>query len=279
MLLSDWLRQAQERLERAGVESARLEAQLLAAHGLGQYRSWVLAHPEAPTSDSELEGPLERREMREPLAYILGCREFFGRRFTVTPAVLIPRQETETLVEAALEHLKPGDRILDLGTGSGCIAISIALALPDVEVWASDQSVAALLVAERNAHALGARVQFVHSDLFNGLGNEAFGLIVSNPPYVQTGADLQPEVRDWEPSLALFAGDDGLDFYRRIAKSAQNSLVAGGSLLLEVGDDRADSVSQLFQAHGWERFLSKRDLSGTDRVIGVRSIQVDDCGT
>lgn len=251
------------------MESARLEAQVLAAHVLARDRAWVLAHPSFLIGAVDFEPFLARRESREPLAYILGYREFFGRRFAVTPDILIPRQETETLVEAALALMPPESsmRILDLGTGSGCVGITLALERPRAEVWASDLSAAAIEVARANAETLGASLRLVESDLFSGLRGEVFDLIVSNPPYVESGAALAPEIRDWEPASALFAGADGMEAYRQIAAQAGAHLVSEGHVALEVGDGQSELVRQVFLEEGWNHISTRNDLSGFARVI------------
>jgi len=261
---------AVKELERAGVESARLEARLLAAHAIGRDRAWTLAHGEAPIDEDALRPLLTRRLSREPLAYIVGYREFFGRRFTVDRRVLIPRPETETVVEAALEALpvKGNPRVLDLATGSGCIGVTLALERPNLELWASDVSMDALEVAEANSTALGGKVRFVHSDLFGGLGGERFDLIVSNPPYVAITAPLQPEVGQWEPAGALFAGSTGMEIYERIA--TESSLYLDGPLVIEVGDGQASAVRGVFLSQSWTEIDAKRDLLGHERALVFR---------
>lgn len=268
MLVQDWLQMATERLSQAGIDSATLEAQLVAAHILRSDRSYLFAHPKAEIDAVRADELLRRRERSEPLAYILGVREFFGRMFKVTPDVLIPRQDTETLVEAA--KTEAGSTLLDIGTGSGCIAITLKLEAPGLEVTATDISKAALQVAEENARALGAKVRFLHSDLFENLLGETFDIIASNPPYIGRSEALAPEVADYEPELALFAEDDGLAIYERLAGEAQHHLNDGGSLLLEVGYRQAEVVSELFRQRDWEFDPPIKDLSGIDRVIRAR---------
>jgi len=263
---------AAARLEAAGVESARLEAQLLAAHVLLVDRSWLLTHPEAEFPELAGESVLHRREAREPLAYILGQREFYGRPFRVTPAVLIPRQETETLIEAALNLGKPGEtlQVLDIGTGSGCIAVTLKLERPAWQVTAVDLSEAALEVARDNAEILGASVRFVHSNAFESLLGESFDLIVSNPPYIGNDEPLMPEVGSHEPSLALFSGPTGLEFYQRLAEEAPAYLNDGGTLMVEVGHTQAEAVRRVFEGAGWCHRETIADLSGTARVVSVQ---------
>jgi len=274
MTAGEWTSQAKRRLELAGVESPALEAQVLAAHVLLVDRSFVLAHPDHAFPELAGEPILQRRERGEPLAYILGWREFHGRRFEVGPGVLIPRQETETLVEAALVLLDnaPESKVLDLGTGSGCIAITIKLERPLAIVTGSDVSAAALEFAHRNGERLGVSIRFVQSDLFGNLGDGMFDLIVSNPPYVGLDEALPTEVRDFEPPEALFFGHGGLEFYERLSQEAGLHLTASGRLMMEVGYWQASSVAGIFESCGWHVETVRRDLSGTDRVVVVQPV-------
>jgi release factor glutamine methyltransferase len=266
MNLGDWLALAAQRLALAGIDSAMLESQVLAGHVLIKDRSWVVAHPEAQINDLAAEALLQRRESREPLAYIVGFREFYGRRFNVRPGVLIPRQETETLVEATLAGSCSGP-LLDLGTGSGCLAITLKLEKPELEVWAADISEDALEVARENAANLGAGVQFVRSDAFQNLTDKRFEMIVSNPPYIANSEVLMPEVERHEPAQALFAGPTGFEFYDRLATEAVDHLLPEGKLAIEVGHSQAQSVVSLLSSQGWSIDSVISDLSGTERVI------------
>jgi release factor glutamine methyltransferase len=263
MRVSEWVSQAATRLQETGVESAKLEAQVLAAHSMGISRSELLARQQ---EDVDAEALLERRLTGEPLAYILGYREFYGRRFKVGPAVLIPRQETEVLIDAALAVAR-AETVLDLATGSGCIGITLKLERPQLSVTLSDVSSAALEVAKENAAALEANVELIESDLFTGLDGRRFDLIVSNPPYVRLGDPLTKEIREFEPALALFAGSDGLDFYRRLAKEAVDHLKPNGRLLVEVGDGQGPDVISVFNAEGWRPMDAFSDLLGHQRVL------------
>jgi len=262
MQLNDWVTSASGRLTAVGVTSPKLEAQVLAAHSMLVDRTWVLTHLEHVVNDLALEGLLQRRENGEPLAYILGYREFFTRRFQVDSNVLIPRQETEILVETALEL--PGDRlkVLDIGTGSGCIAITLKLERPNWEVWATDISSSALQVARENAETLGADITFRHSNLLEQLGGEKFDLIVSNPPYIGRDEVIPREVREHEPDSALFADDNGLAIYRQLAATVKDYLTQSGVVILEIGQEQGLAVSGLFS--GSEVV---KDLSGNDRVV------------
>jgi release factor glutamine methyltransferase len=268
-------------LQRRGIESARLDADLLVAHALAQKRIALYLDLDRPLEDAELSAVrklVERRRTFEPVAYILGEREFYGRAFEVTPSVLIPRPDTETLVEEALRAVKrdalPG-RLLDLCTGSGAIALTLAAELPDRELLATDLSAEALAVAARNAQRLGveARVSFAQGDLFAALpAGERFAAITVNPPYI--GSDelptLAPDVRDHEPRLALDAGADSLSFYRRIALEAGAALAVGAQLVLEVGYTQAEQVCELLRLAGFVDVQSAKDLSGTPRVVRGR---------
>ena len=275
MRLSEWLSAAQRRLAENGVEAARLEAEVLAAHVLMVDRTWIVAHPEADIPELPAENVLQRRLNHEPLAYILGHREFYGREFSVGPGVLIPRQETETLIEAAVEmggdHLK----VLDIGTGSGCIAITLALEKPDWKVFGSDISAKALDIARRNAENLKAHVTFIHGDGAAGIQESNFDMIVSNPPYVSRKDQLAPEIRDFEPDVALYAEDDGLDFYRRLSTEVPRILRPEGSILLELGAGQLESVRTIFEQHAWKFGESWKDLLGVERVASFRPLHMN----
>lgn len=266
--LGSWLCQAAASLAEAGVDSPRLDAEMLAAHALERNRSWVLAHPEVAVEERALEGLLARRLNREPLAYILGQKEFYGRMFAVGSAVLIPRPETEVVLEACLHHLRsvPSPRALDVGTGSGCLAVSISLERPDAAVTAVDLSPAALEVARCNADRLGARVEFLLSDLLSEVQARRFDLIVSNPPYIEPGTPLMPEVALHEPGIALYAGEGGLAVYRSLAEQAHELLNPGGVLVVEFGYGLDTLASRLFQSLGWNEVEVRPDLAGTPRA-------------
>jgi len=259
-----------------GIEHGRLDAELLLAATLGLNRVGLYLNYDRPLSADELtlfRKQVERRARREPLAYILGRCEFWSLPFVVTPAVLIPRPDTEVLVEAALKRLPPQGRVLDVGLGSGAIAVAIAHERGDVRVAGIDVSPAALAVAQQNAAANGVteRVVFRRGDLC-ALDGGPYDLIVSNPPYIEAGEmpTLMPEVRDFEPSLALVAGADGLDSYRALVPAAWSQLNSGGWLLVEVGAGQAMVVSELFATTGYSECFIARDLAGIERVVGGR---------
>ncbi len=253
-----------------------MDARVLLRHVLQCSAARLVSHPE-----QRLAGPdwsvfrtlVERRAAGEPVAYLVGEREFFGRNFLVSPAVLIPRPETELLIELALARFgsRPGSRVLDLGTGSGAIAITLALELDAVDLTAVDASREALWVAMANAARLGASVSFVQGDWFAALGEERFHLIVSNPPYV---AEADPHLADgdvrFEPQSALAAGPEGLDDLQIIVAEAPRHLERDGWLLLEHGYDQACAVRGLLTDAGFSEINSWADLAGIERVSGGR---------
>jgi len=244
-----------------------MEAQVLAAHILRVDRSWLFAHPEHEFNDLAGEHLLVRRLNQEPLAYLTGKREFFGRRYRVSPAVLIPRHETEILVEETLQEASSGSKILDIGTGSGCIAITCKLENPALEVWATDISGPAIEIARENAETLGAEIIFRLTDLFPTDSPATFDLIVSNPPYIGEDEPLNAGVLDHEPHLALFAEEEGYAIYRRLAHQAPAYLVPEGKILLEVGYQQADKVVALFEESGWSHVRTVKDLAGIPRCV------------
>lgn len=276
--IQDILRNDSKQLEAAlnlDSSSARIEVQSLLQTVLQVNRAYLLTHPEqslAADQYARYMGLFERRLEGEPIAYLLGEREFYGLTFKVSPATLIPRPETELLVELALQRIPPhcAFRVLDLGTGSGAIALSIAHARPKAEVVAVDASAAALEVAQFNAERLGlGNVTLLQSDWFSALQTERFDMIVSNPPYVAPD-DVhlaQGDVR-FEPLTALISGADGLGDIRRICAQAKAHLNVDGWLLFEHGYDQAETVRALLQQAGFNEILSARDLSGIERVSG-----------
>ncbi|MFA5083344.1 MAG: peptide chain release factor N(5)-glutamine methyltransferase [Hydrogenophilaceae bacterium] len=255
---------------------ARLEARVLAATALAVEPVWLIAHDTdllGPQQRAALDAVFERRLAGEPVAYVLGKREFYGRVFRVSPATLIPRPETEHLVEAALSHGLDAARVLDIGTGSGCIAITLKLERPDWSVCAVDVSADALAVAQANGERLGAAVKWLESDLFAALAERKFDLIVSNPPYVPTGDRHlgQGDVR-FEPKGALASGLDGLDAIRAIVRQAPAHLEPGGWLLLEHGYDQGEAVPALLAVTGYTEVFMACDLAGQPRVSGGRCV-------
>jgi release factor glutamine methyltransferase len=251
--LLDW---TEKFLREKGIESPRLDAQILLAHTLGCKRIDLYVRSDEEPSEERrnaFKALIRKRVDGCPVAYLVGRREFYQLDFEVSPDVLIPRPETEFLVMEALRRLKgmESPRVLDIGTGTGCIALSIARHRPTVRLTATDMSAPALTMARRNAERLGVadRVRFLEGDLFAPLAAETFDLIVSNPPYVAAAefAGLPREVRDYEPRLALDGGGDGLDVYRRLIAETPKHLVAAGYLLLEIGATQERAVRELIE--------------------------------
>jgi release factor glutamine methyltransferase len=257
--------------------TARRDAELLLLHVAGITHADLLTHPERELTERQsnhYQAAITRRAHHEPVQHILGKQEFYGREFIVNRLVLIPRPESEHLVEVALA-IRPEPKrvhepysILDIGTGSGILAITLALELPYATVTATDISTAALAVAQKNAQQLGAgeRVRFVISDLFAALGDERFDCMVSNPPYVATSEVLEPQVREFEPATALYAAEDGLAIYRRLIPEATGHLAPGGHLLLEIGHGQRDVLEQMLAQSGFEDVRFVDDLQGIPRV-------------
>lgn len=281
MTVAALLGAACDRLTAAGIETARLDAEVLLAHVLGLGRAALYAHLEAPVAAdaaARCDALLGRRARREPVAYLIGEQEFWSLPFAVTPDVLIPRPETELLVERGLAMVRspraPGEgmphpAILDIGTGSGCVAVAVAHELPDARVTAVDISAAALAVARRNAerHGVAARIAFIESDVYAALpAGATFDLILANPPYLAPGDVVSPEVA-FEPQSALLAGADGLDVIRRLIAGAAAHLRPGGRLLMELGAGQADAVLALAAAAGLTAARVEPDLAGIPRLL------------
>lgn len=256
----------------AGGASAQLEAEVLLAFVLGRTRGSLLAFPERvldPLAAQRFGELVARRARGEPLAYLTGEREFFSLALLVSPAVLVPRSETEVLVELVLAALDGLQRpaVLDVGTGSGAIALAVKQARPDALVTASDASAAALAVARANAARLDLDVRFVESQWFTALGEQRFDVIVSNPPYVRS-ADVQGAL-ELEPRLALDGGADGLVAYRALLEGASAHLAPGGALLLEHGHDQRAELTELAAASGWRVTAAHDDLAGRARALAL----------
>ena len=280
------MKQAADMLSSNRIERARLEAELLLAHILELRKEDLIIHPNQELTDPQEENfqqLIERRCRKEPLAYIVGQREFWSLEFKVNPKVLIPRPETEGVVERLLhlagdEAYEKAIRILDVGTGSGILAIVAALEFPKARVTAVDNSDDALEVARGNAlrHQVADRIEILEMDLMRGWNlppNDCYDYILSNPPYIPSKEleQLMPDIRDYEPRAALDGGPDGLACYRCIVANAFPYLKPGGHLIFEVGDDQAGLVKQSLQAHGgWNEIEVIQDLSGRDRVVSTR---------
>ena len=267
------LRDAAARLA-ATSDTARLDAELLLAHVLGVNRAWLAAHDDEIADAPGFHAFVERRAAGEPLAYIVGYKDFWTLRLEVTPHVLVPRPETELLVELALRDPRPSVRAADLGTGSGAIALALASTKPGWHLVATDLSPEALGIASRNASKLGLRnVEFLHGSWFVPLAGRRFSLIASNPPYVaeSDSALAQPALRH-EPQRALVAGADGLASLREIIREAPDHLEPQGMLLLEHGADQARLLSNELVARGFTHVRSHRDLAGHERVTEAQWI-------
>jgi len=264
-----------EYLAGKGVENARLEAEWLLCAALSLDRVGLYLNFDKPLQENELasfRSMVARRAKREPLQHILGSQEFMGLEFETTAAALIPRYDTEVLLSEALRVSPDAGSVLDIGTGSGCVAIVLAKNLPNAAVVSVDISPEALELAQRNAELNGVKVDFRHGSLFGPVPGGQFDLIVSNPPYIPAAhiAALQPEVRDYEPQAALDGGADGLDFYRQIIPAAPGYLHPGGWLLVEVGAGQSGAVTEMFAKNGFSAIFSAKDPGGIERVVGGR---------
>lgn len=258
MTINAWLSQTTAVFKAVGIPSARLDALVLLEHLLQRDRSWLLAHLHKPMSlgSVKISKPLvERRRKREPLAYVIGQKEFYGLNFIVTPDVLIPRPETESLVETAVTIAPNQARVLDLGTGCGSIAVALKTHRPDLELCAIDISSAALEIAKKNAFKNRVSINFIASDLFSRIplvnsDHSQFDVILANLPYVPIGTRHEPELQ-FEPTLALYAGTDGLDIYRRLLDEAPNYLALNGQLLIEASPTQHASLTKMTEQK-WE---------------------------
>jgi release factor glutamine methyltransferase len=285
MTLTETLNCAVIILSTAGITNARLDAEVLLAHIIRKDRVWLITHRDDVLEDKpqrDFDDAIRRRIRREPLQHIIGNQEFWGLEFKVTPDVLIPRPETEFIIEAALAIVQERNRqvrIIDLCTGSGCIAVSLAKELTSAHVIATDASERALAVARENArnHGVADRIRYLEGDLFDPLEEldirGQIDIIVSNPPYVRAGdlPTLQPEVRDYEPELALVAGPEGTEIAAKIIKFAAEYLNKNGALIMEMGLGQAEALTNLVEATGaYAKPGILKDLAGIERVIVAR---------
>ena len=263
-----------QKLKEAEIGEAQLDARLLLEEVCGTDHNTLLCHGDREVSEAEEEKyrrALEQRAVHVPLQHLLGYQDFMGLRFQVNEYVLIPRQDTEILVEEAMRYLHDGMRILDLCTGSGCILLSLLHYSNDCEGTGVDISKEALQVAVQNAELLGIKADFLKSDLYEKVTGK-FDLLVSNPPYIERAVipTLMEEVREYDPYIALDGGEDGLDFYRRIIGGAQDYLKRGGQILMEIGSGQAKAVSELLREAGFKEIDVCRDFAGLDRVVSGR---------
>lgn len=277
MHLRDLYNYGIENMKRYSIENPALETSvLLSKTGVIRNIAEIYTSPEKePDREKvrEFYGLLERRLKREPIAYIVGEKEFYSRSFIVDRNVLIPRPETELLVEEALKATEgiPRPVILDIGTGSGCVAVTMACELGDCEIYATDISPGALAAAQKNAerHLSEKRILLINGHLSDPFSKEAFDIVVSNPPYIpeEEYRYLDPDVKDYEPRASLIAGEDGLYFIRGIISGASYTLKNGGWCLLEAGAGQASTVKEIFEEHGFREISSVKDIAGIERVV------------
>lgn len=272
MTYKEAYKQCIEKLNNALVPDYESDTRLLFQYILEADRSFMFMHGDDEVDDkkiSDLFDAVALREKRIPLQHITGYQNFMGLEFKVTKDVLIPRFDTECLVEEAMLVCADGDKVLDVCTGSGCILISLMSYKNDISGYGIDISEKALNVAKENATAMGKAPTFIVSDLFEACTEKEFDIIVSNPPYIRSDVipTLMPEVKDYDPILALDGGDDGLIFYRRIVSESRDFLKKGGYLLVEIGNDQGDDVKALFEESGYLDVKVLKDLSGNDRVV------------
>ena len=270
----DALRGGVGSLKERRIHAPELTAQLLLGDVLRRGREWLHAHSDRVLRPEEWDAYrqlIARRCEGMPTQYLRGVQEFYGLEFRVTPSVLIPRPETEHLVQAAVERIRPGDRALDIGTGSGAVAVAVAKNVAGAQIYASDLFGEALRIARENARRLGADVRFFVADLDRGVLPQAVDALLCNPPYVPLReiGGLQRELR-YEPSPSLFGGEDGCAVYRRLVPGAARIVKPGGWLIMELGYNSRDAVEQLLRAAAWRPPEFHRDLAGIDRVVSVR---------
>ena len=285
MTTAEFIKRSATDLEALGVESGRLESELLVAHVLKVPRLNLFLDPSRVLKKDELQAVsrlIDRRRKREPLQHILGTTSFFGLELKVNSHVLIPRPETEFLAEFACQFLSKKQSLehspmsaLDFGTGSGCLSLAIAVHVSNVSMWALDSSREALALARENSnlHKTLKPIQWIHGDGFSSLPRGLrFDLVVSNPPYIPRDEIpfLPPEVRDYDPWLALDGGADGLDFFRSLAQDAGPFLRSDGRMMVEIGDEQSNSVRKIFEGRGWTVDSVRKDLSGSPRFLIAR---------
>ena len=287
------LKQGMSQLREANVPSCTLAAELILLHVANRDRAWLYAHPEeilSADTSARYFALIQRRADGEPTQHLTGKQEFWGLEFEITPDTLIPRPETEHLIEVALDRLALRElragrspritgnslTLVDVGTGSGCIAVALAKELPDATVYATDISPAALTVARRNAARLGFadRIRFLESNLFEAFTPVRFDLIVSNPPYIgrRTAETLAREVREHEPEVALYGGEEGYEFYAELVVQSHEFLKPGGLLVLELGHDSLPAVQPLLESRHWTNLSVTNDLAGIPRVLAAERL-------
>ncbi len=270
MTIEQLLNTGADTLRKAGVEEYRLDAWYLLSYYMNIGKNEYYKNPKAPVSDTqsaEYERLISERAKRKPLQYITREQEFAGLIFNVDENVLIPRQDTEVIAELVIQYAK-SKRVLDMCTGSGCIAVSVARYSEALSVTASDVSERAISIAKKNAALNNADVEFIISDLWEGIGGK-YDILVANPPYITSSemSELMPEVFDYEPHLALCGGDDGLVFYRKILKDINHKITDGGMVFFEIGCSQADAVAELMKEQKMSDIKVEKDLAGLDRVV------------
>lgn len=276
LTIQEALVQGTRLLDDSRIAAPRLTAEVLLCHALRKERVYLYAHPEEPLSELawiHYGRYLNERMGGKPTQYITRQQEFYGRMFAVSPAVLIPRPETEHVVEAALKYARRATRVVDIGSGSGAIAATLALEMPQARVWGTDISWEALEVARENSRRLGARVRWLQCDLAAALRPESFDLVVCNPPYVPStdAGALQAEVRDHEPAVALYGGPTGNEIYARLIPGVACVLEPGGWLIMEMGYRSLETVTRMLHTN-WRNVRSIDDLSGIPRVLIAQRI-------
>lgn len=267
-----------KQLSESGVEQSAMEARILLSHLLGKPREFLISHGEQELETrklEELEVLIKRRKALEPIAYITGLKEFFGRDFIVDKNVLLPRPDSETLIEAVLKNASESRRVLELGVGSGCLIITLLLEILEATGIAIDIDKGALSIAKTNVqkHLLQDRIELIESDWFSGLSAQKFDLIISNPPYISSAERVAQETLLYEPHKALFAGGDGLEAYIEIAVKAKDFLSLGGLIYLEIGYDQEVSVTELFIENGYRALGKYKDLAGYVRCLSFSPIR------
>lgn len=273
--VKDLIKHGRQLLQNSGISTYKIDAEVLLAHTLNTDRYWLIMHLDFQVTDmveDTYKTLLQRRSKKEPVAYILGNKEFWGLDFMVNPTVLIPRPDSETLIELALKHVKDKNstlKILDLGTGSGCLIISLLHKLSNSIGLGIDISPQALEIAivNSNKHNLTPRCTFLLSNWFQELNTQKFDLIITNPPYIEVASPLETDVADYEPPSALYGGIDGLNAYRQIAKSAGQYLQKDALIILEVGINQAPAVIEIFTQNGFALVGIANDLAGIERAI------------
>lgn len=272
MNYSEIYKECRDRLNNAEIPDAEVDIRLLFEYIIGKDRNFLFLHGNEEISNDELcklNKAIDKRVKRIPLQHITGVQEFMGLTFDVNEHVLIPRFDTEVLVEELLKEICDGAKVLDVCTGSGCILISIMKYRNDIEGFGIDISEKALETAKANAKKLDVSPEFIQSDLFDEVTEKGFDYIISNPPYIRSDVikDLMTEVKDHDPLIALDGGQDGLVFYRRIAKEAKKHLKIGGRLFLEIGNDQGNDVKQILSDNGYKNINIIKDYAGNDRVV------------